>query len=80
MSRPHFFQDSAHQNFQAGKGIVPLLAIAIKSTLAEDLDILTTPNPESDRFLERVVEVVCLPVVDIVGELFMSEGFNQSQH
>jgi hypothetical protein len=69
----------AHQNFHASKGIVPLLAIAIESTLSEDLDILTTPHPESDRSLERVVEVVCLPVVDIVGELLMSGQFNQSQ-
>jgi hypothetical protein len=69
----------AHQNFHASKGIVPLLTIAIESTLSEDLDVLTTPHPESDRSLERVVEVVCLPVVDIVGELLMSGQFNQSQ-
>jgi hypothetical protein len=37
--------------------------------MAEDLDILSTPDPEGNRLLERVVEVVRLPVLDVVGEL-----------
>lgn len=56
-----------------GKLVVPLLAVAIQSAVAEDLDILTTPNPEGDGLLEVIVEVVGLPVVDIVGELSVSD-------
>lgn len=57
-----------------GKCIVPLLAISIQDTTPEDLDVLATPSPEGYRFLEIVVEVIALPILNIVGELFVLAG------
>jgi hypothetical protein len=59
----------SYQNLPASKGVVPSLTISIQSTLAEDFDILATPHPECNGLLESVVEVVRLPVLDIIGEL-----------
>lgn len=56
-----------------GKLVVPLLAVAIQSAVAEDLDILATPNPEGDGLLKGIIEVVGLPVVDVIGELHKSD-------
>lgn len=58
-----------------GKLVVPLLAVAIQSAVAEDLDILATPNPEGDGLLKGIIEVVGLPVVDVIGELHKSDHF-----
>lgn len=55
-----------------GKFIVPLLAIAIQSAVTEDLDILTTPDPKGDGLLKVIVEVIGLPVIDVIGELSVS--------
>lgn len=51
------------------KLIVPYLTVTIQSTLAEDLNILTTPPPEGNRILVIVIEVVRLPIGNIVCEL-----------
>jgi hypothetical protein len=59
----------AYQNLKSSKRIIPLLTVSVQSTLAEDLDVLSTPSPKGDRLLEGVVEVVCLPIVDIIGKL-----------
>ena len=66
-----------HKNFQTGKAVVPSLTVAVQSSLAEDLDVLSTPDPEGNRLLEGVVEVVLLPVLDIIGELHWLATFNQ---
>lgn len=68
---PHL-DGSAYQDFLPGKLIIPLLTIPIEGALSKDLDILTTPYPECDRLLEIVVEVVRLPILDIVGELHVT--------
>lgn len=59
----------SYQNLTSCKRVVPGLSIAVQSTMAKDLDVLSSPNPEGNRLLERVVEVVRLPVLDVVGEL-----------
>lgn len=58
-----------HQNFTAGESIIPSLAIAIQRSVAINLDVLASPFPERDALLEWMVEIVLLPVSDIVGEL-----------
>lgn len=60
---------STYQNLFTGKCVIPLLSITVQGTLSKDSDILTTPYPEGDGFLEVVVEVVGLPVIDVIGEL-----------
>lgn len=62
-----------HQDFTARKGIVPRLAIAIERAVAEDLNVLTSPDPESDGLLKIIVEVVGLPVIDVIGKLVRLE-------
>lgn len=57
------------ENLSACKAIIPCLPIAIESARTKYLNISTTPFPESDGFLERMVEVVALPVSDVVREL-----------
>lgn len=59
----------SYQNLATRELIVPFLAITIESSLSEDLNVLTTPDPKGNRLLERVVEVVRLPVGDVVGKL-----------
>lgn len=61
--------DVAYQDLLPSKFIIPFLSIAVQHTTSEDLDVLTTPAPEGDGFLEVVVEVVGLPVGDVVGKL-----------
>lgn len=51
--------------------------------MAKDLDVLSSPNPEGNRLLERIIEVVRLPVLDVVGELgkvsqTMTSSFSQN--
>ena len=58
-----------HQNLTASEAIVPCLTITIHRSLTINLDILATPDHESDALLEGVVEVVVLPILNIVGEL-----------
>lgn len=58
-----------HQDLTTRKRIIPRLTIAIQSPLSENLNVLTTPDPESDRLLKVVIEIVRLPIFDIVGEL-----------
>src|SRR4051794_36931623 len=62
----------SYQNLPASKGVVPGLTISIQSTLAENFDVLATPNPEGNGLLESIVEVVCLPVLNIIRKLPMS--------
>jgi hypothetical protein len=57
------------EDLVARKLIVPLLSIAVQGALSEDPDIIAAPYPEGDGLLEVVVEVVRLPVLDVVGEL-----------
>ena len=63
------YVDVAYQNLLSSKLIIPFLPIAVQHTTPEDLDVLTTPAPEGDGFLEVVVEVVGLPVGDVVCKL-----------
>lgn len=63
---------ASYQNLLACKIIIPLLTIAIQRALAKDLDILPAPNPERDGFLEIVVEVIGLPIFNVVGKLYLS--------
>lgn len=65
-----------HQDFTTRKCIVPCLAIAIERAVAEDLDILASPHPESDGLLEIVVEVVGLPVINVIGKLVQLETWS----
>lgn len=58
-----------YQNLKASEAIVPRLPIAVQSSTTVNLDILSAPHPEGDRVLERIKEVVRLPIFDIVGEL-----------
>lgn len=58
-----------HQNFHSSEAVVPSLPVAVQCTLAEDLDVLATPDPEGDGLLEGVVKVILLPVFNVVGEL-----------
>lgn len=60
-----------YQNLAARELIVPFLAITIESSLSEDFDVLPAPDPKGNRLLERVVEVVRLPVGDVVGKLLV---------
>jgi len=59
----------AYKNLQSSETIIPGLAIAVKSSIAVDLDVLAAPFPKRDRFLERVPEVVALPVLNVIREL-----------
>jgi hypothetical protein len=63
----------SYQNLLAGKRIIPFLAIAIERAVAKDLDVLAAPHPEGDGLLEIVVEIVGLPVGDVIGELHRSD-------
>lgn len=58
-----------YQDLLPRKLIIPFLSIAVQHTTPEDLDVLATPAPEGDGFLEVVVKVVGLPVGDVVCEL-----------
>jgi hypothetical protein len=61
----------SYKNFLPSKPIIPSLAIPIERSRPKDPDILSAPFPERDGILERVVEVVVLPVSDIVRELLL---------
>lgn len=63
------FLFQTHQNFHSSEAIVPRLPVAVQCTLAEDLNVLPTPDPKGDRLLEGVVKVILLPVFNVVGEL-----------
>lgn len=65
-----------YQDLLPGKFIIPFLPIAVQHTTPEDLDVLTTPAPEGDGFLEVVVEVVGLPVGDVICELSGSNNIS----
>lgn len=43
--------------------------LALDNSLAIDLDVLTTPLPEHDRLLERVVPGILLPVLNVIRKL-----------
>lgn len=58
------------QNLAASKAVVPRLSIPIHRAFTIDFNILSTPDHEGDTLLEGIVEVVVLPVFDIVGELY----------
>lgn len=58
-----------YQNFTSCKTIIPSLPITVKNTTAEDLDVFTSPFPKRDGLLEWMVEVVALPVSNVVCEL-----------
>ena len=45
------------ENLEARKAIIPSLTVSVERALAVDLYLLATPDPESDGFLEWVVEV-----------------------
>lgn len=49
--------------------VVPPLAVSVQHARPEDLDVFAAPYPEGDGFLEVEVEVVALPVGDVVCEL-----------
>lgn len=57
------------QDFPAGEAVVPGLSIAVEGSGTVDPYVLSSPDPESDGFLEVVVEVVVLPVTYVVGKL-----------
>lgn len=60
---------TTYQNLAASKAIVPRLTVAIHRSLTIDLDVLTAPDHESYALLEGIVEVVVLPVFNIVRKL-----------
>ena len=74
------YVDVAYQNLLSSKLIIPFLPIAVQHTTPEDLDVLTTPAPEGDGLLEVVVEVVGLPVGDVVCELSGSNNISIMFH
>jgi hypothetical protein len=58
--------------FDASRRSCACLAVAVKHTSTSfgvDLDLLAAPDDPGDGFLEVVVEVIRLPVLDIVREL-----------
>jgi hypothetical protein len=61
-----------YQNFLARKSVIPSLTIAIHGTTPIDLDILSAPDNPSDALLEGIVEIVGLPILDIISELQLS--------
>lgn len=63
----------AHQDLTTSKAIVPCLTITVHRSLAVDADVFATPDHESDTLLERVVEVVALPIRNVIGELHVSD-------
>lgn len=50
--------------------VVPALAVAVQYPRPKDLDVFSAPHPECDGLLKIEVEVVRLPVGDVVCELF----------
>src|SRR6266540_1446594 len=60
---------STYQYLRPSKSIIPSLAIPIQSPSTINLDIPSSPYPERDRFLERIIEIILLPVLNIVREL-----------
>ncbi len=72
LSHPHHLWARlirTYQDLSTCKSIIPSLAISIDYTSSIDLDIFASPFPPRDRVLERVVEVIVLPVCNVVGEL-----------
>lgn len=63
------FLFQTHQNFHSSEAIVPRLPVAVECTLAEDLDVLATPDPKGDGLLEGVIKVILLPVFNVISEL-----------
>lgn len=62
----------AIENLTTAKLVPPPLAVTVESTSSVNLDILSTPLPEHDGVLERMVEGIILPVLGVVGELDLS--------
>jgi hypothetical protein len=60
------------KNFTASETIIPCLTVAIQRTITIDAYVLAAPNPEGDGFLKGIVEIVRLPVCDVVGKLVTS--------
>lgn len=58
------------QNLAASKAIIPRLPVPIHRSFTENLDVLSTPDHEGDTLLEGVVEIVILPVFNVVGKLY----------
>lgn len=58
-----------YQNLAAGKAVIPCLTIAVHRSFTIDLDVFATPDHEGDALLEGVVEIVVLPIFNIVSEL-----------
>lgn len=58
------------QNLATSKAVVPCLSIPVHRAFAIDSDVLSTPDHEGDTLLEGIVEVVILPVFNVVGELY----------
>lgn len=62
-----------YENLKSCKPIIPGLAITIKCSGPKDLDVLAAPLPEGYRLLEWMIEIVVLPVCDVVCELVSSQ-------
>jgi hypothetical protein len=43
--------------------------MSMRSLRVNQLNLLSAPNGKCDALLEIVVEVICLPIIDVVGEL-----------
>lgn len=59
------------------KAVPPCLTIPIDDPGTVDLDVLSAPDPERDALLEGVIEVVGLPIVDIICELSASASVHR---
>lgn len=62
----------AYQDFVSSEVVVPGLSVAVQDAFTKYLDVLAAPDPEGDRLLEVIVEVVILPIINVVGELLFS--------
>jgi hypothetical protein len=60
---------ATYQDLAASKAVVPCLAITVHRSFTVNLDVLTTPYHEGDTLLEGIVEVVVLPIFNVVGKL-----------
>lgn len=57
---------NSYEHFQTSKAIIPCLSVPIERSIPENPDVLPSPLPERNALLKGMIEVVVLPVLDVI--------------
>jgi hypothetical protein len=65
-----FWTSPTYQNIASSfEAIPPSLSVSVECTTTKNLYIFTAPLPESNAALERVIDVIGLPIFDVIRKL-----------